>query len=140
MPHELFKLSGPVTGLERAATSLGLELHQVAKAELFYIDGTPTILVIPGDREIDIDKLKEAVHAESVLPVEADDIPIITGYRAIDIPPIGHKTQMPTYIDYYTLREDVIYTSSGEPSAILKIRSYDLVRATNGEIADIVRL
>lgn len=140
VPHEMFKLSGPVAGLSRAASSLGLEQSQVAKAELFYVDGTPVVIVIPGDREVDIEKFKEAVEAKRVEPVAQDDVPIITGYLSRDIPPIAHKTEMATYIDYYTLREDVIYTSSGEPSAILKIRSYDLVRATDGEIADIVRL
>jgi prolyl-tRNA editing enzyme YbaK/EbsC (Cys-tRNA(Pro) deacylase) len=56
------------------------------------------------------------------------------------LPPVGHKAELPAYIDYYTLREDVVYTGSGELTAILKIRSYDLVRATGGETVDVVSL
>jgi prolyl-tRNA editing enzyme YbaK/EbsC (Cys-tRNA(Pro) deacylase) len=46
---------------------------------------------------------------------------------------------MPKYIDLHALREDVVYTGGGEPNMILKIRSYDLVRATDAEIVDIIR-
>ena len=53
-------------------------------------------------------------------------------------PPVAHKVEMRAYIDYYTLKEDVVYTGSGEQAAILKIRSYDLVRAISGETVDLV--
>jgi prolyl-tRNA editing enzyme YbaK/EbsC (Cys-tRNA(Pro) deacylase) len=70
--------------------------------------------------------------------VPNEDIPSLTGYFAGSLPPVAHKVEMQAFIDYYTLREDVVYTGSGEPTAILKIRSYDLVRATGGETVDIV--
>ncbi len=138
IPHEVFKFSGRAGNIRRAAVALGLEPGQLARVELFRVDGKPSIVIVPGDREVDITKLKRVTGGQVVERVASDEIPTLTGYLTGDIPPVAHKTKMPAYIDYYTLREDVIYTGSGEPTAILKIRSYDLVRATEGEIVDVL--
>lgn len=138
IPHELFKLAGQAGSLERAAAALGLEPCQLARIELYEIDGDPVMVILPGDRKVDEGKLREVVGASEVIKVPDGDIPSLTGYMANGLPPVAHKSEMNTYIDYYTLREDVVYTGSGEPTAILKIRSYDLVRATGGETVDVV--
>ena len=138
VPHELFKLSGHAANLETAAAALGLEPWQLAKVMLFRVDAEPVMVIIPGGLCIDMDKLKSVTGGDELESVPDDEVPSLTGYVASALPPVGHKNPMPAYIDYYTLREDVVYTGSGEPTAILKIRSYDLVRATGGETVDVV--
>lgn len=138
VPHELFKLSGRAGSLELAAAALGLELSELAIVELYRLDGEPVMVILPGDRRVDEDKLKAISRAKEVKHIPSEEIPSLTGYIAGALPPIAHKVQFQAYIDYYTLREDVVYTGSGEPTAILKIRSYDLVRATGGETVDVV--
>jgi prolyl-tRNA editing enzyme YbaK/EbsC (Cys-tRNA(Pro) deacylase) len=138
IPHELFKLSGRAGNLMRAAAALGLESSQVAKVELYRADGMPVMAIIPGDREVDQEKLKAVSGAADVSKVSDEEVTSLTGYQAVTLPPVGHRQEMQCYIDYYTLKEDVVYTGSGEPTAILKIRSYDLVRATGGETVDLV--
>ncbi len=138
VPHEIFKLSGQASSLEKAAAALGLDLCQLARVELYRLDGEPAVVLAPGDREVDSEKLKAISGAAEASRVPNEDVPSLTGYLAGSLPPIAHKLEMQTFIDYYTLREDVVYTGSGEPTAILKIRSYDLVRATGGETVDLV--
>ncbi|MBU1671266.1 MAG: YbaK/EbsC family protein [Actinobacteria bacterium] len=138
VPHELFKLAGQAQNLERAAAALGLEASQMARVEVYRVDDGHAVAVVPGDRDVDLEKLRAVTGGESVGRVPDGDVPSLTGFRADTLPPVAHKTEMPTYIDYYTLKEDVVYTGCGEPTAILKIRSYDLVRATGGETVDIV--
>jgi prolyl-tRNA editing enzyme YbaK/EbsC (Cys-tRNA(Pro) deacylase) len=138
VPHELFKLSGRAGSLEQAAGALGLESSQMAVIELYRLDGEPVMVVLPGERRVDEEKLKTVSGAKKVERVPQEEIPSLTGYVAGALPPVAHKVQFQAYIDYYTLREDVVYTGSGEPTAILKIRSYDLVRATGGETVDLV--
>jgi len=138
VPHEIFKLPEPAASIERAAAALGLEPGQLARVELFRVDSDPVMVVVPGDREVDVSKLSEVTGGVEVTPVPKDEMSSLTGYHASAVPPVGLKTEMQTYIDYYTLKEDVVYTGGGEPSKILKIRSYDLVRATGGETVDVV--
>jgi prolyl-tRNA editing enzyme YbaK/EbsC (Cys-tRNA(Pro) deacylase) len=137
VPHELFKLSGRVGSLEQAAAALGLELSQLAVIELYRLDGEPVMAILPGDRRVDEDKLKAISTVKEIERVPGEEIPSLTGYFVGALPPVAHKVQFQAYIDYYTLKEDVVYTGSGEPTAILKIRSYDLVRATGGETVDL---
>jgi prolyl-tRNA editing enzyme YbaK/EbsC (Cys-tRNA(Pro) deacylase) len=136
--HEIFKVPEPAGSMLQAAAALGLEQSQMAVVEVFVIDDEPTLVVLPADRTVDAEKLKKVSGATEVRKASPEDISALTGFISQAIPPVGLKTAMPAYIDYYTLREDVVYTGSGEPTAILKIRSYDLVRATGGETVDLV--
>lgn len=138
IPHEMFKLAQHAGSLEQAAAALGLEPNQLARVEVFLADGEPVMVIAPGDREVDPSKLKQVIGCGDVTRVPKEEAASLTGYYANAIPPVGLKTEMPAYIDYYTIREDVVYTGSGEPASILKIRSYDLVRATGGETVDVV--
>ena len=138
VPHEIFKLAGQAGSLELAAAALGLEPGQIARIELFRLDGEPVMTIVPGGRVVDEQKLRALSGALEVSPIPSEDIPSLTGYLAGALPPVAHKIEMQAYIDYYTLKEDVVYTGSGEPTAILKIRSYDLVRATGGETVDLI--
>lgn len=137
IPHEIFKLSRPTGSLEHAAAVAGLEPGQLACVSAYRIDSKPVIVVIPGDRQVDVDKLMKAAGGSDIEKLPNEELASLTGYMSGCCPPVGLMTRMDAYIDYYTLKEDVVYTGSGEPTAILKIRSYDLVRATGGETVDI---
>jgi len=134
IPHEFFKLGGSASSLEVAAEAAGVELREIARVEVYFADEEPVLVIYPGDREIDTEKLKSVTGAISISKAQPDEIPSITGYHSNSVPPVGLTRKLQVFIDYYTLREDVVYTGSGDAEAILKIRSYDLVRATGGEI------
>lgn len=138
IPHEMFKIPERAVNFEQAAMALGLETRELARVEAFRVDGRAVIVIVPVDRVVDEDKLREATGGSDVTRVPTEEIPALTGYIPAAIPPVGLKTEMPAYIDYYALREEVVYTGGGEPTAILKIRSYDLVRATGAETVDVV--
>lgn len=139
IPHELRRIPEPARTAQRAAAVLGLQPHQVIKSILFRADGRPVLVMVPGDRTVDYAKLKKELKASRLRMLSADEVRQLTGYLIGCTPPVALKTEMPKYIDIQALREDVVYTGGGEPEMILKIRSYDLVRATEAEIVDVVR-
>lgn len=139
IPHELRRIPEPARTAQRAAAVLGLPPHQIVKSVLFHADGHPVLVMIPGDRTVDYVKLKKELKASRLRMLSADEVRQLTGYLIGCTPPVALKTEMPKYIDLQALREDVVYTGGGEPEMILKIRSYDLVRATDAEIVDVVR-
>ncbi|MGQ9476530.1 MAG: aminoacyl-tRNA deacylase [Actinomycetota bacterium] len=139
IPHELRRIPEPARTAQRAAAVLGLQPHQVIKSILFRADGRPVLVMVPGDRTVDYAKLKKELKASRLRLLSADEVRQLTGYLIGCTPPVALKTEMPKYIDLQALREDVVYTGGGEPEMILKIRSYDLVRATEAEIVDVVR-
>ena len=119
--------------------ALGLQPHQVIKSVLLLADDNPLMVLLPGDTMVDYAKLKSEVGASRLRLISSDEVRQITGYLIGCTPPVALKTDMPKYIDLHALREDVVYTGGGEPNMILKIRSYDLVRAADAEVVDIIR-
>jgi Cys-tRNA(Pro) deacylase len=139
IPHELSRMPEPARTAERAAVVLGLRSDQVIKSVLFIAGAEPVMVMIPGDRMVDYTKLKSELGASSLRLLNADEVRQLTGYLIGCTPPVALKTEMAKYIDLHALREDVVYTGGGEPNMILKIRSYDLVRAADAEVVDIIR-
>ena len=139
IPHELSRMQEPARTAERAAVVLGLKPHHVIKSVFFAATGEPVMVMIPGDSMVDYSKLKVELGASRLRLLNADEVRQLTGYLIGCTPPVALKTEMPKYIDLHALREDVVYTGGGEPNMILKIRSYDLVRATDAEVVDIIR-
>lgn len=139
IPHELRRMPESARTAKRAAVVLGLQPHQVIKSVIFYADSSPVMVFIPGDAMVDYAKLRSELNASRIRLCSADEVRQITGYLIGSTPPVALKTDMPKYIDLRALREDVVYTGGGEPNMILKIRSYDLVRAADAEVVDILR-
>lgn len=139
IPHELASMPEPARTAVRAAAILGLQPHQVIKSVLFFAGKTPVMALVPGDSTVDYGRLKNELGVSHLRLLNADEVRQLTGYLIGCTPPVALKTEMPRYIDLHALREDVVYTGGGEPDKVLKIRSYDLVRATDAEIADIIR-
>lgn len=139
IPHELSRMPEPARTASRAAVVLGLEPHQIVKSVLFYADGKPVMVMIPGDCTVDYAKLKAELKVSRLRLLNAYEVRQLTGYLIGCTPPVALKTEMPRYIDIHALREDVVYTGGGEPEMVLKIRSYDLVRAADADVVDVIR-
>lgn len=135
--HEIYKLPEPAGSLELAAASVGLTTKQVARARLIRVSRKPVMVITPADRKVSNTKLAFEAGGGSVEPINPSEVARISGFFPEYLPPVGLKTPVPCYIDYFTLKEDVVYTATGESTAILKIRSYDLVRATGADTVDI---
>jgi Cys-tRNA(Pro) deacylase len=139
IPHELRRMPEPAQTATRAAVVLGLQPHQVIKSVLLLAEGKPVMVFIPGDSMIDYVKSKAELGASRLRLASTDEVRQLTGYLIGCTPPVALKTEMLKYIDLHALREDVVYTGGGEPNMILKIRSYDLVRAADAEVVDVIR-
>ena len=139
IPHEIRRMPEPARTASRAAVVLGLQPHQIIKSVFFTAAGEPVLVMISGDNMVDYAKLKSELGIARLRLLNADEVRRLTGYLIGCTPPVALKTGMRKYVDLRALREDVVYTGGGEPGMILKIRSYDLVRATDAEVADIAR-
>lgn len=139
IPHELSKLPAAARSVEQIAAQLGLEASQIIKVIIFYAGKSPLAALVPGDRKVDYNKLKKVAGSTSLRLADPDEVRKLTGYLLGYTPPVAWLTDLPAYIDIQALKEDVVYAGSGEPHTILKIRSYDLVRAADAEVVDVVK-
>jgi prolyl-tRNA editing enzyme YbaK/EbsC (Cys-tRNA(Pro) deacylase) len=67
----------------------------------------------------------------------ADEVREATGYAIGCVPPIGHQTAMPTWIDSSLGRFETVYAAAGGPRVIFPIAYVTLAKLTEGRTADL---
>lgn len=136
IPHEISFIEMPARTTEIAAASLGLEKSEIGKSLLIEADKVPVIVIIPGNRRLDIRKLKNLLGVGKIKFVNPDEVVSLTGYVLGSMPPVAHANEMPVYLDKRLLSLSYIYTGGGQIDTVLKVKPQDLASAVNAVIAD----
>jgi Cys-tRNA(Pro) deacylase len=123
-----------------AAASIGASLGSIVKSLVFIVDGQPIIALTAGDQKVDTRKVAElfGVGRKKVKVASADECITHTGYAPGGVPPLGHRTAIPVYVDRTLSRFETVYAAAGGPNAIFPIPYRTLVEITGGHVADLV--
>ncbi len=120
-----------------AAMALGCPISQIAK-NIVLIGSRPYLLVISGDKRVDIRKFSEVV-GERVRLAGPEEVYEVTGYKVGGVPPFGHLKPLKTYIDVSVARYDFVYTSGGSDNTLLKIAVEKLLKHSGSATVDVGR-
>lgn len=126
---------------QQAADAIGTELGSIVKSLCFFIDNEPVIVLGSGDQRMDERKLGalRGVSRKKVKMATAEQSIAVTGYAPGGVPPVGHRTRLPVYIDDMLARYEMVYAAAGSSSAIFPIPFKTLVAITGGVVADLAR-
>lgn len=126
---------------EDAANAIGCDVAQIVKSLLFVVDGQPTMALVSGVNRLDEKKLAGlcGVGKKKVKRANADIVREATGFAIGGVPPFGHQTELPIYIDRDFEQFDLIWAAAGTPNTVFPISPADLVRATGGTVATLKR-
>lgn len=97
------------------------------------------VFVLPVDKELDLKKAAKTVAEKSVEMVHVKDILALTGYIRGGCTPLGMKKPFPTVIHESVLLHDQVIISGGRIGAQIVLSPDDLLRATGGKTADIIK-
>jgi Cys-tRNA(Pro) deacylase len=124
---------------EDAAQAIGCTVGQIVKSLLFVVDGRPILVLVSGPNRLDEKKLAAlcGVGKKKVKRANADLVREATGFAIGGVPPFGHKTQLPTYIDKDFWQFEIVWAAAGTPNAVFSITPDDLAQATAGMMADL---
>ena len=122
---------------QSAATALGCPISQIAK-NIVLIGSKPYLLIISGDKRVDIRKFSEIV-GEKVRLAGPEEVLEATGYKVGGVPPFSHLKPLKTYIDISVTRYDFVYTSGGSDNTLLKIAVKDLLEHSGSVTVDVGR-
>jgi Cys-tRNA(Pro) deacylase len=115
-----------------AARAVGCEVGQIVKSLVFVAGGTPVVALISGANRLDERKLA-AVVGEPVAKADAETARAATGYSIGGVPPFGHATEVPVFMDRDLLDHAVVWAAAGRPDSVFEIppeRLRDLSGAT----------
>lgn len=120
-----------------AADAIGCPLAAIAKSLVFIVDDQPTLVMMSGDRRVDMDKLKSVTGAGNARRAGLEEVRNATGYVAGGTPAFGHATDMPVYADVSLQRNDPVWSAAGTPTTVYPIRLETLIATANAEWVDV---
>jgi Cys-tRNA(Pro) deacylase len=124
---------------EDAARAIGVEVAQIVKSLVFLADGSPVVALVGGDRRLGEAKLAAAAGASGTRRATAEQVRDATGYPIGGIPPFGHASTLPTFVDHDLLAHDEVWAAAGTPNVNFAIAPDELVRLTAGLVCDLAR-
>lgn len=107
---------------EEAAAACGVGVGQIVKSLVFSgsESGKPYLLLVSGSNRVN-EKGAAAHLGEKLKRPDADTVRELTGYAVGGIPPLGHKTPLPTFMDEDLLQYGVVWAAAGTPTAVFPV-------------------
>ena len=117
-------------------SGIGCQVAQIVKSLLFVVDGQPVMALVSGDNRLDERKLagQRGVGRKKVKRADADAAKAATGFSIGGVPPFGHTSSLPVYVDQDLTRFETVWAAAGTPYAVFAITPDDLVRASSGTV------
>jgi Cys-tRNA(Pro) deacylase len=122
-----------------AANSIGVDVGQIVKSLIFAVDGQVVVAYVSGSNQLDERKLAAAAGGAACQRVDADTVRQATGFPIGGVPPFGHATELPVFIDPDLLQHDEVWAAAGTWHDVFPIAPADLVRASGGTVVDLKR-
>ena len=129
---------GTKTALD-AAAAIGVDVGQIVKSLVFAVDGEVVLAYVSGANQLDERKLAVAAGGAKCSRVDADTVRRATGYPIGGVPPFGHATHLPVFIDPDLLQYDEVWAAAGTWHDVFGIEPHKLVQASEGLVTDLKR-
>ena len=114
-----------------AAEALGCEVGAIANSLLFDADGSPVLILTSGAHRVDTAVVGERTGRGELRRARPDFVKEHTGQVIGGVSPIGHPAPVPTYLDSWLQKYDVVWAAAGHPAAVFST-SYDELLALTG--------
>jgi Ala-tRNA(Pro) deacylase len=126
IPFEVLTHDHAFTALDEAA-SLHLDAHIVVKTLLVDTRWGRVPTVIPGDRRIDMQMLRDAVgdHFAHL----ASEVELMGVYPRVELgtlPPLGRLLELPTFVDGDIMRHEWVVFPAGSQTQAVRARTRDI--------------
>ncbi|HWJ83334.1 MAG TPA: YbaK/EbsC family protein [Nocardioides sp.] len=120
-----------------AAEALGCEVGAIANSLLFDADGSPVLILTSGAHRVDVAATAERIGVPSLRRAKPEFVREHTGQVIGGVSPIGHPAPVPTYLDTWLERYDVVWAAAGHPAAVFSTTYDELLRITGATPVDV---
>ena len=109
----------PTPTSQIAAKVRGTSESQGAKAIVLRSRGKFLICVLPGNRKIDLAKMRAVIGEKSLSMATPDEVLKATGCVVGGVPPFGNLFSIPVYLDKSMLKNDEIAFNAGDRKSVV---------------------
>jgi Cys-tRNA(Pro) deacylase len=122
---------------EAAAAAVGTSLGRIVKSLVFATpDGEPILALVSGANRVDLPRLGAHV-GQPVGRADANRVREATGYAIGGVPPVGHLSPLPVYVDADLLQFEQVWAAAGTPNSVFGIDPRRLVEITGGQVVEL---
>lgn len=119
-----------------AARAVGCEVGQIVKSLVFVAAGRPVVVLVSGANRLDERRLA-SIAGGPVTKADAETARTATGYAIGGVPPFGHATDVPVYMDRDLLQYAVVWAAAGRPDSVFEISPERLRDLSGATVADL---
>jgi prolyl-tRNA editing enzyme YbaK/EbsC (Cys-tRNA(Pro) deacylase) len=119
-----------------AAKAVGCAVEQIVKSLVFVAGGRPVVALVSGGNRLDETRLA-AVAGAPVTKADAQTVRAATGYAIGGVPPFGHATQVPVFMDRDLMGHGAVWAAAGRPDSVFEISPGRLRELSEAVVADL---
>jgi len=121
-----------------ASRATGIDLNRITKNLVCRTsEGRYALLVIPGDRRVNLQRAAQALNARNVQLLGFREAEAVSGYPPGGTPSVCHKTSLNVVVDKSVLAHETLFCGGGTRSRLLELRTEDVLRLSKAIAADI---
>jgi prolyl-tRNA editing enzyme YbaK/EbsC (Cys-tRNA(Pro) deacylase) len=113
-----------------AAEALGCEVGAIANSLVFDTGGVPALILTSGAHRVDTALVAERIGVAELTRATPEFVRRHTGQVIGGVSPIDHPAPVPTWIDTWLRRHDVVWAAAGHPAAVFSSTFEELVAMT----------
>ncbi len=136
-PHlQVTELPASTRTAEEAAKAVGAGVGQIVKSLVFMGEGGAYLFLVSGKNRLD-PKKAEALVGGSLRRATPEEVRALTGYAIGGVPPVGHNTPLPAFLDRDLLAYPRVWAAGGTPKALFALTPEELLALTGAQVADL---
>jgi prolyl-tRNA editing enzyme YbaK/EbsC (Cys-tRNA(Pro) deacylase) len=120
-----------------AAEALGCEVGAIANSLLFDAGGAPVLILTSGAHRVDTTVVAERIGVEALRRASPEFVREHTGQVIGGVSPIGHPQPVPTYVDSWLRRYEILWAAAGHPAAVYSTTFEELLTMTGATEIDV---
>ncbi|MET7768186.1 YbaK/EbsC family protein [Nocardia sp. NPDC005366] len=114
-----------------AARVLGVDVGAITKSLVFLLDEDPVLLLVSGAHQVDLQQTGRRLEG-TLTRAPADMVREVTGQPIGGVAPVGHPTNLPTWVDNALSGHREVWAAGGHPNTVFRTSFRELVRITAG--------
>lgn len=124
---------------EEAASARQVDLKQIAKSLILRANKNFIMAVIPGNKELDNEKLRKLLKVKFINLATSDAIKKLTGLGLGSIPPFGNLFHIDTIVDEALTKEEFIVFNAASSTTSIKSHAKSYIDLLRPKVAKITK-
>ena len=136
-PHlRVVELPASTRTAEEAAKAVGAEVGQIVKSLVFVGEKGAYLFLVSGQNRLDLGKA-QALVGSPLRRATPEEVRALTGFAIGGVPPVGHNTPLPAFLDRDLLAYPRVWAAGGTPRALFALTPEELLALTGAQVADL---